>query len=133
MRADEVSGWIDTLQVEPAGPTQWSWKPVGLLSAGLTNFCTAISLSAHVTCWVGAYKFYPLKQRKLPTSPIWPVMVWLSTLSTTLLIAPGNSVLIAFCESSGRVDGASLCPRLNSVFLNRATLFQFCSRGQASH
>jgi hypothetical protein len=66
VRSDYDSGWIDTIQVGPAGTTQWSWKPGTSLNSGPTNHGKAILLSSPVMRWVGAYKFQPAQADKVP-------------------------------------------------------------------
>lgn len=62
IRSTYTDGWIDTIQVGPAGAVQWSWKP----GSGLTTESTAVQLTSPVMGWVGAYKLEPTQSEKPP-------------------------------------------------------------------
>ena len=62
IRSTYADGWIDTIQVGPAGAVQWSWKP----GSGLTTESTAVQLTSPVMGWVGAYKLEPTQSEKPP-------------------------------------------------------------------
>ena len=59
IRSDYGDGWTDTIQVGPAGPVQWSWKPGASLNAAPTNHGKAVLMTRPVMDWVGAYKLEP--------------------------------------------------------------------------
>ena len=62
LRSSYSDGWVDTIQVGPAGPVQWSWKPG--VSPGIQS--TAVQLTSPVMEWVGAYKLEPTEPEKPP-------------------------------------------------------------------
>ncbi len=66
VRSDYSSGWIDTIQVGPAGTTQWSWKPGASLNEGPTNHGKAVLLSSPAMRWVGAYELQPAQADSVP-------------------------------------------------------------------
>ena len=66
IRSDYGDGWTDTIQVGPAGPVQWSWKPGASLEAAPTNHGKAVQMTSPVMAWVGAYKLEPTQPEKPP-------------------------------------------------------------------
>ena len=66
IRSDYPSGWVDTIQVGPAGPVQWSWAPGADLNASPSNHGKAVRLQGAVMRWVGAYKLQPTQTYKPP-------------------------------------------------------------------
>ena len=64
IRSDYGDGWTDTIQVGPAGPVQWSWKPGASLNAAPTNHGKAVQMTSPVMAWVGAYKLEPTQPEK---------------------------------------------------------------------
>ena len=66
IRSDYPSGWIDTIQVGPAGAVQWSWAPGADLNASPSNHGKAIRLQGSVMRWVGAYELQPTQTDKPP-------------------------------------------------------------------
>ncbi len=64
IRSDYNDGWTDTIQLGPAGPVQWSWKPGASLNGAPTNHGKAVLLTSPVMAWVGAYKLEPTQPEK---------------------------------------------------------------------
>ena len=60
IRSTYTDGWIDTIQVGPDGPVQWSWKP----GSGPSTHGTAVQVTSPVMGWVGAFKLEPTQSDK---------------------------------------------------------------------
>ena len=64
IRSTYLDGWTDTIQVGPAGPVQWSWKPGSSLNGAPSNHGKAVQLNSPDMGWVGAYKLEPTQEDK---------------------------------------------------------------------
>ena len=64
IRSTYQDGWTDTIQVGPAGPVQWSWKPGSSLNGSPSNHGKAVQLKSPEMGWVGAYKLAPTQKDK---------------------------------------------------------------------
>ena len=64
IRSTYPDGWTDTIQIGPAGPVQWSWKPGSSLNGAPSNHGKAVQLNSLEMGWVGAYKLAPTQKEK---------------------------------------------------------------------
>lgn len=70
IRSESPSGWVDTIQLGPAGFVQWSWEPGASLNRQPTNHGKAVKLTSPLMQWVGAYRLVPTQPELPPYTSI---------------------------------------------------------------